>query len=302
MSAPEFAEDTVVVGVDGSESALQAVRWAAEAAARHHVPLRIVHAFGVTGAYYGGDSGVPTTVFDAMSDEAKKVLADAVGPAREVAGDLALDTVLQSEPPIPSLIEESRHARMVVLGASGRGEFAGLFTGSVAVAVTSHGECPVVVVRPREGQARPPDEGPVVVGVDGSPISERAVAVAFDEAARLGAPLLAVHSWMDTEPYSAVDRARGRFEGDDEVNEQRLLAERLAGWQETYPDVAVERVVVRDRPRRQLLDQAKTARLVVVGSRGRGGFRGILLGSTSQALVHHAACPVMVVRPRPRNG
>ncbi|HEY3467530.1 MAG TPA: universal stress protein, partial [Amycolatopsis sp.] len=82
-----------------------------------------------------------------------------------------------------------------------------------------------------------------------------------------------------------------------ERDEDRLLSQRLAGWQEKYPEVEIRRVLVRERPRHALLDVSEEAQLVVVGSRGRGGFTGMLLGSTSQALVQHAQCPVLVVRP-----
>ncbi|WP_189226392.1 universal stress protein, partial [Saccharothrix coeruleofusca] len=134
-------------------------------------------------------------------------------------------------------------------------------------------------------------DGAVVVGVDGSPVSEQAVAFAFEQASSRAAPLTALIAWTDL-PTGGVDWARV------EQERRRLLAERLAGWQEKYPDVRVTRVVVRDRPVRALLAAARGARLLVVGSRGAGGFQGMLLGSTSQALVSHAPCPLAVVRPR----
>ncbi len=172
-----------------------------------------------------------------------------------------------------------------------------MLAGSTAVGVAAHATSPVVVVRTREGATVPPDDGPVVVGVDGSPLSERAVTYAFEEASLRAAPLVALHAWTDVEDEGLLGRARALLSGAPSETEQgRLLAADLASRQEKYPDVAVERVVVRDRPRRQLLERSATARLVVVGSRGRGGFRGLLLGSTSQALVHHARCPVMIVR------
>jgi nucleotide-binding universal stress UspA family protein len=133
--------------------------------------------------------------------------------------------------------------------------------------------------------------------VDGSPGSTPALRYAFDAASRLGAPLVTLHTWLDVpvdaprgEPVWTVDWERV------ENDEHRLLAERLAGWQEEYPDVKVQRVVTRDRPVRSLLDAAEAAQLVVVGSRGRGGFTGMLLGSTSHALIHHCPCPLVVVR------
>ena len=162
----------------------------------------------------------------------------------------------------------------------------------------SHAHSPVAVVRGRHDSAPVAESGPVVVGVDGSPASEPAIAAAFEEASSRGAPLVAVHAWYDStcEDFSGTVRIIPRWEpvADDE---ERLLARRLAGWQEKYPDVEVRRVLRRDRPRHALLEAAEKARLVVVGSRGRGGFTGMLLGSTGQALVQHAGCPVLVVRP-----
>lgn len=138
----------------------------------------------------------------------------------------------------------------------------------------------------------------MVVGVDGSPNSEAAIAVAFEEASFRKAPLVAVHAWVDVVYDSTESAARLMPQWETlQPTEERLLAQRLAGWQEKYPDVEVQRKLVRDRPRHVLLDESDRAQLLVVGSRGRGGFAGMLLGSTSQALVHHSSCPVLVVRP-----
>ncbi|WP_007027177.1 universal stress protein, partial [Saccharomonospora iraqiensis] len=156
----------------------------------------------------------------------------------------------------------------------------GALAGSTAVGTASHAVAPVVVVRSRAEGEEPPGDGPIVVGVDGSPLSGRAVGYAFEEAAVRRAPLVAVHARADV-PEGPRDP----------------LAVGLAGWREKYPDVAVHPVTVREKPRPALLDHSATARLLVVGSRGLGGFRGLLLGSTSQALMHHARCPVMIVRP-----
>jgi nucleotide-binding universal stress UspA family protein len=134
-----------------------------------------------------------------------------------------------------------------------------------------------------------------VVGVDGSPTSEAALAFAFEAADLHGVPLLAVHTWTD---YQIESTMTAVLEGDAiDADERRLLAERLAGWGEKFPDVAVTRLVTRYRPARTLLEQSAHAQLVVVGSRGRGGLAGMLLGSVSHALLHHAVCPVAVVRP-----
>ncbi|WP_199433761.1 universal stress protein [Qaidamihabitans albus] len=296
MSTGDFSGGPIVVGTDGSESATDAVLWAAEVAARRHRPLRIVHAFTAFQAFYGGALPPSAEVYDTLEAEGKSILAAAQHAAKD-EGAGAVETALLNSDAVPALVGESRSAGMVVLGASGRGGFADMLAGSTAVGVTSHAECPVVVIRRREDGTPVRADGPVVVGVDGSPVSEEAIAVAFQEASLRNAPLVAVNAWLDVEYYSAFNEARVYFEGGPhEQDQERILAERLAGWQQTYPDVAVERVVVLDRPRHQLLERSRSASLLVVGSRGRGGFRGLLLGSTSQALIQHAQCPVIVVR------
>lgn len=143
-----------------------------------------------------------------------------------------------------------------------------------------------VFCRPERAQA------PIVLGVDGSPASERATALAFEEASWRKAELVVLHAWSDADwpevapiPWSAIS---------DDAEE--VLAERLVGWQEQYPDVVVRRLVVRDHPAQNLLVESESAQLVVVGSHGRGGFAGMLLGSVSSAVVHAIHAPVIVAR------
>ncbi|HVV14766.1 universal stress protein [Amycolatopsis sp.] len=285
------ATGAIVAGVDGSAQARTAVRWAAAEAGRRNLPLHLVFArepMAIT-------LPAPQSVFDELEQYARRELAEASEIALGVHPGLTVTQERSSDVPIQALLELSQRAHTIVLGASGRGGFAGMLIGSTAVAVAARAVCPVAVIRGRpDGPV--PEDGPVVVGVDGSRTSERALAVAFDEASWREVPLVAVHAWSDVDYLSGLptDYPELAPEADEE---QRVLAESLAGWQEKYPDVRVERVVVRDRPRRQLLEHSALAQLIVVGSRGRGGFTGLLLGSTSQALLNHAACPVLVVRP-----
>ncbi|ELS50559.1 putative UspA domain-containing protein [Streptomyces viridochromogenes Tue57] len=151
-------------------------------------------------------------------------------------------------------------------------------------------------------RGRPAPAGPVLLAVDGSPAAHGAVEFAFAQASLHGTDLVALHAWSThTEraydgpgdpPFVTYDEDRLRDE------EQRVLAEALGGLGERYPDVTVHRRLVRGRIRHTLIEASADAGLVVVGARGRGGFTGLLLGSVSQALLHHAHCPVAVVRTR----
>lgn len=286
----------VVVGVDGSDSSLVAVRWAATEAAGHRVGLRILHAIGVPDFFPGGAVTPSTELYHLLEQDAEKVLRAAEQTATEIAPDVDVVSLSTTDPPVLALIAESASARSVVLGQSGRGAFTGLLLGSTTITLASHAHSPVVAVR--GGGARPDGAAPVVVGVDGSALSEDALGLAFGQAAFRDVPLVAVHAWSDADTEEVFSQARMAFEWEPLADtEERVLAERLAGWSELYPDVVVRRDVVQGKPRQRLLEWSGRASLVVVGSRGRGGFRGLLLGSTSQGLLHHAECPVMVVRP-----
>ncbi|MFI0462957.1 universal stress protein [Saccharopolyspora sp. 5N102] len=274
-----------IVGVDGSESALNAVRWAAADAALHRVPLRLISV---------GAESLPDKARVAEEVARRRWLAVAVRQVDEVAPEVETTSELRRGAPHAVLVEASAQGRRVIVGIRGLGEGGGMMVGSTAETVAMHAECPVVVVRARD--VEPADPGPILVGVDGSRVGEAAVAAAFEEASVRHAPLVAVHVWMDVEvePWLARDDDR-EWESIDEA-ERAVLAERLAGWREKYPDVEVHRVVERDRPVRYLVGHGREAQLIVVGSRGRGGMTGMLLGSTSRALLHMAPCPVLIAR------
>jgi nucleotide-binding universal stress UspA family protein len=281
----------IVVAVDGSASALNATRWAADEAAQRNLPLHLFH--GIAPSSIGN---VTISVFDALEADGRRQLAEAEAVALERHPGLRVDVELRHGNHVEMLIELSKTARLMVLGSRGLGAFAGRLAGSTSVALVAHGACPVAIVR---DEKVPPVGGAVVVGVDGSPASVEAVAVAFDEASWRGVDLVAVHTWLDFSSDNAYAYARQFVLDWDriEAEELEVLAQRLAGWQEKYPDVTVVRVVERDRPLRQLLTRAEDAQLLVVGSRGRGGFSSMLLGSTSQALIYHAPCSLIIARP-----
>lgn len=291
---------SIVVGVDGSTSALHAVRWAATEAARHGTPLRLVHVCALVPPGYPDPVAHLGDYADVLLGQGRHWLAEATDAAHTVCDTLDVGTDLRDGVTAKTLIEESSAAHMVVLGSRGLGGFAELLVGSISVALAAHAHCPVVVVRSSTMDSTPPESGPVAVGVDGSPLSEAAIAFAFEAAAARGVPLLAVHTWLDIDMTelsiplpSIVDW------GAVHTEEERVLAERLAGWQEKYPTVDVERIVTQDRPARALLRRAQDAQLIVVGSRGRGALAGLGLGSVSQTLLHRAPCPVAVIRPNP---
>ena len=284
----------IVAAVDGSRSALDAVRWAADEAARRGLPLRLVHAVEVSTIAYGGAFGLPQDFFDALRQSGRGYLDDATAAAGKLHPELAVTADLLDGSPIPVLVDASEHAAMVVLGSRGLGGFTELLTGSTAVATIARAHCPVVVVRGEH----PDPAGPVVVGVDGAPTSESALAWAFEEASFRRVELVAVHGWTEFASENSYAFAR-QFVVDWDVvvtRQEEQLAERLAGYGEKFPDVTVRRVVEGGPARQLLLDHARGAQLVVVGSRGHGELGGLLLGSTSQALMHHAPCPVLVVR------
>jgi nucleotide-binding universal stress UspA family protein len=284
----------VVVGVDGSGSAVDAVRWAAREAERRRAPLRLVHASGWLPGGTPAEVGLGPEYGDTLIREAREWVEDAARVAERETPGIDVQQQVLTGYPVALLTAESRLAQLVVIGDRGLGGVTGLLVGSVAVGLAARGACPVVVVRGRAG-ADSEEGGPVVVGVDGSAVSEAALAFAVEAAAARRAPLLAVHVWLE----AVVDPAAAAvFDWHAiEQEEQAVLAERLAGWAEKYPDVAMERLVTRGGAPRVLVEQSARARLVVVGSRGRGGLAGLVLGSVSHALLHRSECPVAVVRP-----
>ncbi|WP_225321013.1 universal stress protein [Streptomyces luteolifulvus] len=285
----------VVVGVDGSASSLAAVEAAAREARVRGAGLRVVHAFLWPAMHVPLGPSPLGPPEGGMRNMVERLVAEAVERARETAPEVDVSHAVVTGEPLTVLEAQSRAAELVVVGSRGMGGFVGLLVGSTAVHLAAHGRCPVLVVREQTTA-----DGPIVLGVDGSDVGERAVEFAFAEAALRKAPLVALHTWTTwsatmpapqdaSEPYM---NPPGALAGEEE----RLLSEALAGHRERYPDVAVEHQVVHGRTREALIEASRSAQLVVVGARGRGGFAGLLLGSVSQALLHHAHCPVAVVR------
>jgi len=182
------------------------------------------------------------------------------------------------------LVEQSTQARLVVVGTRGLGGVGALLLGSTAVELAVRAHAPVVVVRESSG-ADLDFRFPVLVGVDGSTPSEAALDFAFDFADQTGATVLAVHVQTPGGPPLSMLET----EGDGEV------AALVQTWRDKHPDVRVDSRHVAGHAAGALVDLSRDAAMVVVGSRGRGGFRGLFLGSVSQGLMHHAHCPVVVI-------
>jgi nucleotide-binding universal stress UspA family protein len=294
MSATSTTRPAVVVGVDGSSASRTALDWAVDEAALLGAPLELVHASPMP-------LRGPTVESPYGSVGEDDVLAAAVERAHVIAPHLRVRTSGGHGSPSPMLVDASRGAALVVVGSRGRGALRSAMLGSTSVDVAAHAHCPVVVVR--ELPVPHHDRPGVVVGFDGSELGVAAIAEGFREADARSLPLTVVHAWF-------LDYAATSFAVVDGVEPRRQLAEEervhalevLAGWGEKYPDVRVNLHVVQAHPVQALVEHSRGAELVVVGSRGRGGFAGLLLGSVSQGVLHHAHCPVMVVRPQTEDG
>ncbi|AIG64846.1 universal stress protein [Corynebacterium atypicum] len=292
-------EDIIVVAVDGSKASHVAVRWAANTALKRGVPLRLASSYTMPQYLYAEGMVPPQELFDDLQVETMEKIDEAREIAHKVAPDIKIGHTIAEGSPIDMLLEMSKSVTMIVMGSRGLGGLSGMVMGSVSAAVVSHASCPVVVVREDNNVDEANKYGPVVVGVDGSEVSQKATEFAFAEADARGAELIAVHTWMDMQVQASLAGLSAAQQQWEEVEREQkdLLEERLSSFVERHPSVDVKKLITRDRPVRALVDAAEGAQLLVVGSHGRGGFRGMLLGSMSRALLQSAPCPMMVVRP-----
>ncbi|MCV7220176.1 universal stress protein [Mycolicibacterium elephantis] len=284
----------ILVAVDGSPESEAAVSWAAREAVMRRLPVTLMHVIAPVEVTW------PVTYLQSSFDEwqeenAKQVLEQAQKTFQGSVGGAevpAVNSVVEHGPIASTLVAASADAWMVVAGNRGMGALGRALLGSVSSGLLHYARGPVAII-PAEAPT-PDPAAPVLLGIDGSPAAEGATALAFDEASRRGVELVALHAWSDTRvfPIVGADWQKHQEEG------QEVLAERLAGWQEQYPEVRVRRRLVCDQPARWLLDESDQAQLVVVGSRGRGGFKGMLLGSVAAKVAQGAQVPVIVVRDR----
>lgn len=287
----------IVVGVDGSSTSDAAVAWAARDAALRRVPLTFIHVLPMAAGPAWLDMGLPDDYWAGQEKHGREIVAAAQDIANKITAGgepLQMSSEVVSGNSVSTLIDHSRHADLLVVGSRGLGKWSRRVLGSVSSSLVRHAHCPVAVIR--DGQ-KPRDDASIVVGVDGSPASELATEIAFDEASRRGVELVVVHTWNDVD-YEFPDVKWT----DLKPREDRVVSEQLAGWCERYPDVVVRRELMRDRPAHQLVEQSEGAQLVVVGSRGRGGFVGMMLGSVSAAVVETVQVPVIIARGSAETG
>lgn len=282
----------VLVGVDGSPSALRAVEVAAREAVLRGRPLRVLNVFGLPALGVPMAATEDASILDGLRADADFILAEGIRVAREHQPGLEVSGEVITGLPSLVLRDASAHAELIVLGDSGMGGLAGALVGSIAGQVATHALCPALVVR---GEAR--TGGPVVVGVDGSEHSAAAVEFAVREAALRGAELIAIHAWRWPGSAGPGDMRPLVYDEPSVIDEEgRVLGEALAGVATSQPDLKITQQVVHDSPAAALIDAGAQAQLLVAGTRGGGGFLGLLLGSTSHALLHHAPCPLVLVR------
>jgi nucleotide-binding universal stress UspA family protein len=282
----------IVVGYDGSAPSRTALRYAVSQARLRNAPVRVLAVFDYNwrGARFGGAEELEL----AVRQRIEKMVEEAVAEASAAAPDVTIAGTARLGSPGQALLEASRSAGLIIVGNRGHGGFGGLLLGSVGQHVATHARCPVIVVRGTVDTA----DGPVVVGADASEHADHTLGVAFEEAARRNAKLIAIRAYALPVPYGVLAMSTMPY---DPVELKRTEAEALANsvrpWREKYPDVEVETLVAQGSPGRVLVDVSSSAGLVVVGSHGHGAIAGTLLGSISLQVLHHSDCPVLVVRP-----
>ncbi|MGC7102535.1 universal stress protein [Amycolatopsis lurida] len=287
---------SILAGFDGSDGSRRAVEWAAEEAVRRRCALLIAQCFASAPPIMQGWTSAEQVEGARIREQAEYQLGEVADHYRKSHPEFTVDTVLpegRAGTVLPALAEETG-AALIVVGSSGLGALPRALLGSTAAELVRTADPPVVVVRGEDPDAA---DAPVVVGVDGSAVSDRAVEFAFEFAAGHGARVLAVHAWSDwpvallaAAPMAPVGRER------QDAQAEAAVRAHLDKFAARFPDVPSEVRFVADHPAQILTELAEHARLLVVGSHGRGAVRRVFLGSVSHAVLYHAPCPVAVLR------
>ncbi len=282
--------EPIVVGTDGSPPAALAVEWAADEAARLGRPLHIVNA--AERWFYDVPFHSAPGLSESLTESGERVLAEAVDRARKARPDVEITTEIVFQAPPYALRDAAERAYEVVVGHRGVGGLAGMLLGSTGLRLAGHAPGPVVVVRGETHGGR----GEVLVGVDGSPESALALGHAFEAAAARGAWVRAVHAW-ELPPVPFTGTYAGALRRAAAAVGERLAAA-LAPWRERHPGIRVIEETPPGRPVGELVARSHRADLLVVGARRGGALGGLHLGSVGHGVIHHAGCPVAVVRAR----
>jgi len=275
----------MIVGVDGSPASSRALRWAAREAGLRGAELTVAYVFDSNRHEVDLRRETYSAVVGAI---ARTVVDGAVAIARTEAPGLRIRSLPLFGAAAVTLVNAAERGAMTVVGNRGRGGFRSLLLGSVSEQVATHAAGPVVVVRGRPGV-----DGPIVVGVDGSASDEGVLGEAMAEADLRQAPVEAIFAHPKLDPTVVP---KGPPYVQDDVDRRELFAAAAERWRQRFPAVKLELEVLEGDAAEALIDASATAQLVVVGSRGHGGFAGLRLGSVARHLLHHAHCPVMVVR------
>ena len=292
----------IIVGVDGTPAAHAALEWAAEVAAGRGEQLRIVHGLGmpmVMGVFTSGESE-RYEADDRTREAGHRLLTESAEYARGARPDLDVAIVLAPEDAPAVLLNEAARGDVIVVGSRGLGAVRAIMLGSVSSRTASHAPCPVVVV-PEAGDGNERHHGKVVVGVDGSESSRRALRFALRHALLTGSSVEVVNSWEVPLPQDAeslaVDAEAMHEEVFDRQSEEIVAGVLAEVVDDQTEDLDISAVRMQDDPVEALIHASRDADLLVVGSRGRGGVRGLIMGSTSQGVLHHAKVPVAVLPP-----
>jgi nucleotide-binding universal stress UspA family protein len=264
-----MADTRIIVGYDGSHGARAALAWAMDEGVRRGLPVQLLHVVGADGPAEG----------DALRHETAELTRLAADLDDWGTLGIAVTARVVEGPVAHALCEESEGAALLVVGDRGLGGFTGLRVGSVSLTAATYARCPVVVIR---GEVCVGTSRPVVVGTDGSPQGELALQHAFAEAATRAVGLTVVRAGLSPD--------------DDATVAERELLDEIASIRRRYPHVAVSTRLTQVTAAHALTVASHDGQLIVVGTRGRGGFDGLVLGSVAQQLLHHSLCPVMVVR------